>query len=426
VPRAAGRPSLFQPGWIVYGLFTLYPLWWLLGFGGFVFSFAVLPLFVWIVSQRQIERPPTAGMFTVFVLWVGVTAVEIDRFTRLLSFGLRYGAYTTALLLAYYVYNERRVTRDRFVRWVSWLWVAAIVGGYLGILLPNQRLPFTLASVLLPGSISSNDFVGTLVRPGFAQVQNLFGIAIPRPKTLFAFTNEWGGNVGLLTPFFVAANLYSPVARHRRFGVVMLVIAIPPMVISVNRGLWISVALTFAVIAVRSYLQGRNTPMKILAVSIATIGVLLIATPMGEVVGGRLSESDAGARAGIYQEAWDGALASPILGYGGPRPSINPFSPAVGTHGQFWFVMFSHGLVGLALYVSWVFTSMVRALRPRDPVSMMLACVVIVGGVQMFFYSLLPVSLPIILTAIGLMFRPVDRPHNDPVLPPLRHAAARG
>lgn len=408
--RAAGRPLLFPPGWIVFALFTLYPLWWFLGLGGFVFSFAPLPLFAWIVTQRHVERPPTVGLYLLFVAWVGITVVRIDRFTRFLSFGMRYGAYLAALLLAYYVYNERRVTRERFVRWVSWLWVGAIIGGYLGIMFPNSRLPFTLASELLPGSIKDNDFVSELVRPGFAQVQNLFGIAIPRPKTLFAFTNEWGGNVGLLTPFFVAATLYSADARRRRFGMIMLIVAVPPMVISVNRGLWISVAVTLAVIAVRSFLQGHNTPMKILAFSIAAVGVTLLATPLGSVVAGRLSEGDAGARAGIYHEAWQGAVDSPILGWGGPRPSANPYSPAVGTHGQFWFVMFSHGFVGLGLYVSWVAASMVRALRPRDPVSMMLACVVIVGGVQMFFYSLLPVSMSIILVAIGLMFRPTDHP----------------
>ena len=105
---------------------------------------------------------------------------------------------------------------------------------------------------------------------------------------------------------------------------------------------------------------------------------------------------------------------------GGPRPSANPFSPAIGTHGHLWFAMFSHGLVGLGLYVAWVLASMSRALRPRDPVSMMLACVVIVGGVQMFFYKLVPVSLPIILVAIGLMFRTDAPPDSSP-----QHAVSR-
>ena len=46
-----------------------------------------------------------------------------------------------------------------------------------------------------------------------------------------------------------------------------------------------------------------------------------------------------------------------------------------------------------------------------------IACVIIVGGVQMFFYNLLPFSIPIILTAIGLIAR------TDQVVP---SAAGRG
>jgi hypothetical protein len=42
----------------------------------------------------------------------------------------------------------------------------------------------------------------------------------------------------------------------------------------------------------------------------------------------------------------------------------------------------------------------------------MLACVIAVGGVQMFFYNLLPTSLPIILIAIGLISRG-DRASED-------------
>jgi hypothetical protein len=405
---AIGRPNMIRPGWIVYSLFVLNPIVWLLGLGGFVWSLAVLPLAVWVLLRPGLERPPTVALYTVYVVWAGFSAVRLDRASRLLTFGFRYAAYLSALLLAYYVYNERRVTREKFVNWVAMFWVWAIAGGYLGLLIPRGRLKVTLASVLLPNSIAGNEFVGNLVRPRFAQVQNIFGVSIPRPATLFAFTNEWGGNVGLLTPFFVAATLYSPDPKRRRLGVIGLLLSIPPMLVSVNRGLWISVAAILTIVAIRSFLVGRTAPLKFLAGGIMLLVGLLLFTPLGSIVSGRLSESDAGARAGIYQEAWDGALRSPILGYGGPRPSINPFSPAVGTHGHIWFAMFSHGLVGLGLYVSWVIWSMYSVSRRHDPVSIMLASVVFVGGLQMFFYSLLPASLPIILVAIGLSFRPDD------------------
>jgi hypothetical protein len=67
--------------------------------------------------------------------------------------------------------------------------------------------------------------------------------------------------------------------------------------------------------------------------------------------------------------------------------------------------MFSHGFVGLALYVAWLITAMYQAARYKDPVSLMLASVVYVGALQMFFYSMFSGSLAMILIAIGLLGR---------------------
>ena len=276
------------------------------------------------------------------------------------------------------------------------LWVAAIVGGYLGLILPNGRLSVTPVSLILPDSIANDEFVGNLVRPRFAQVQNFLGFPVARPSALFGFTNEWGGNVGLLTPFFVAATLFSDNPQRRRWGVIGLLAALPPMMLSVNRGLWLSAAAIMALVALRSFLLGRPGPLKFFGAAVVVIVALLALTPIGGLVSGRLSESDTGAREGIYREAWAGALESPIFGWGGPRPSANPFSPPVGTHGHLWFAMFAHGFVGLGLYLAWMGWAMLRSRVHRDPVSVMLAAVVFVGFVQMFFYKMLPVSLPII------------------------------
>lgn len=393
----------------MYALFVLNPVIWALGFGGFVWALASVPLIVWIMLRHDVKRPPATTIFILYVVWAGFSVIMLDSFTRFLAFGLRYGVYLTAIGLAIYVYNERRVTRTKFVDWVAMLWVWAIIGGYLGLLLPRMRLNVTLASLVLPRTLTRNEFVGNLVRPRFAQVQDIFGVAIPRPATLWAFTNEWGGNVGLLTPFFVAATLYSLDPWRRRAGVIGLVVAAPVMILSVNRGLWLSVGMIFAVVAVRSFLAGRTAPLKVFAAGIVMVAALITLTPIGSIVAGRLGDSSVDSRAGIYQEAWDGALERPILGWGGPRPSENPFSPSVGTHGHLWFAMFSHGLVGLGLYVTWLFTAMYSANRRHDPVSIMLASVIYVGALQMLFYNMFSGSLPIILIAVGLVARSDDR-----------------
>lgn len=410
--NTVARARWFRPGWIVFALFTLYPLWWFLGVGQFVWAVAAIPLAAWALRQRKLRRPPAVMLFGVYIAWAAFTVIRIDTGGRLLLFGLRYGVYLTSLGLAYYVFNERRVTREKFIHWISLLWVAAIVGGYLGLLVPNGRLNTTLASIVMPRSLASNEYVGNLVRPRFAQVRDYFGVELPRPSTLFAYTNEWGGNVGLLTPFFIAATLYSPDPRKRWLGVIGLVVATPPMILSMNRGLWISVGAILVIVAVRSFAAGRTGPLKALGLAVVALVVLVTVTPLGTVVTGRLEESDAGARSRIYAEAWEGAKDSPFLGWGGPRPSVDVFSPAIGTHGHVWFAMFSHGLVGAALYVTWFVWAMYCVSRRRDPVSIMLASVVFVGALQMFFYNMFSGSLPLILVALGLCFREPASAHR--------------
>ena len=215
--RSHGRPALLPPGWIVFVLFALYPVFWLLGLAGFVWAMASLPLLVWLLLRPGIERPPTVTLYTIYIGWALFSIVRLDSATRVMTFGLRYGAYLTAALLAYYVYNERRVSRTRFINWISLLWVYAIVGGYIGLLFPRVRLT-TPFGVLLPNSIANDEFIANFANPRLAQVQNIFGVELPRPTTLFAFTNDWGANVGLLTPFFVAATIYSGDQLRRRIG----------------------------------------------------------------------------------------------------------------------------------------------------------------------------------------------------------------
>jgi hypothetical protein len=56
-------------------------------------------------------------------------------------------------------------------------------------------------------------------------------------------------------------------------------------------------------------------------------------------------------RATVYRETFDRTLSSPLLGWGGPRPS-RTLDISVGTQGHLWNVMFSHGFLALALFVT--------------------------------------------------------------------------
>ncbi len=110
-----------------------------------------------------------------------------------------------------------------------------------------------------------------------------------------------------------------------------LAVGVPPMILSVNRGLWLSAGAIFAIVAVRSFLNGRTAPLKMLAVAIVAVAALVAFTPIGTLVGGRLSESDAGSREGIYHEAWQGASRLADLRVGRSASVREPVL-AVGRH----------------------------------------------------------------------------------------------
>ena len=78
---------------------------------------------------------------------------------------------------------------------------------------------------------------------------------------------------------------------------------------------------------------------------------------------------------------------SPWFGYGAPQANEeNPNLPAVGTHGQLWTVLFSHGIPGAALYVLFSVSLAVRTLASKDPTSTWLHVGTALVPVLMWFY----------------------------------------
>lgn len=407
--RAAPGPKRLLPrSWPVLGLFTMLPVWWFAGFGDLVWPAAAVPLGIWALGRRRLVMPATIGLYGLFVGWVVLSGTQLDRASRLGPFSFRLLTYVTAGLLLVWVVNERRVSRQRIVDLVAWLWVFAIAGGYLGLLFPRTQITTTIASVVLPERLAGHEFLAPNIRPGFAQVQDFLGFDVHRPRTLFAFSNSWGGNVALLTPFFVQGWLLSGSPRRRRQALLLLPVAAVPIVLSVNRGLWISLSVYAAYVVLRTLPRSGTTALK-LAAALAVAVAVVLASPLGRVVDERIGgESGDSSRATIYREALEGAGERPVFGHGGPRPSMRPTAPPVGTHGQVWLVGYSQGAVGLAIYLSWTVAALVLALRRRDTLSLHVTAVLVMATVQMFFYNLLPVSLPLIAVALGLALRGPD------------------
>ena len=237
-PVVQTQRRLLKPGWPLFVLFVGFPIWWALGLGGFIWPVMAFPMLLSLLRRNRIYAPPGMLLWVGFLVWMFATGVEIDSMGRALGFAYRGLVYLSATILLLYVFNSSRdVLQTRKVIWaLSIFWIYVVIGGFLGLLLPNFSFTSPVEAAL-PHSILNNDFVKEMVHPAFAQVQDFLGFPTPRPSAPFVYTNDWGGAFALLVPFVILA---WQTGLRRRFKLVLACAAaasIIPVVFSMNRGL---------------------------------------------------------------------------------------------------------------------------------------------------------------------------------------------
>src|SRR5204862_732838 len=155
--------------------------------------------------------------------------------------------------------------------------------------------------------------------------------------------------------------------RVRLFSLAVLAVAVVPVVYSLNRGLWIGLAVMAVAVAVRLALRGRFWALAGVAVTATALAAVLATPPLGVLVNQRLDHGKSnGVRTYLTAKSVSGALDSPVVGYGstrttlGGRQSISVGETAdcprcgnftIGGNGQLWQLLYAHGLAGTACYV---------------------------------------------------------------------------
>jgi O-antigen ligase len=130
-------------------------------------------------------------------------------------------------------------------------------------------------------------------------------------------------------------------------------------------------------------------------------------TPLKAIVEERLETPHSNERrVALYGEAIQGTSESPLFGYGAPRPSRwNPNAPPVGTQGQLWLVLFSHGWPGTIFFLSWFAFVFWRFRWPTPPTGFWCHVMLLIMFVQLPVYGLLPMQLHIVMLLIALAHR---------------------
>jgi hypothetical protein len=369
VPAPAGRRRAGWPAHLPLTTLVLgYPLWWLLGIDSLLPLLLAGPMWWQLRRRRRWRLPPGAGWWFLFVLWValGVTMLWVDApggvpgggASRLLVFAYRLAWYVACATVLLWVTNlDRSVSDRRLHALLGYLFVVCVAGGLLGLAAPAFEVR-SAVELLLPHGLAANEFVSSLVHPQAADVQTVLGRPEARPKAPFPFTNTWGSCLSITLVFFVVVLKERP--RWRVAGVVVLVLAAVPVVYSLNRGLWASIALGVVGLTLLAVSRGSRVAV-VGVVAGAVLGVLLLlASPLGTLYQDRLDHQHSNDRRAQLLEVTVDSVShgSPVLGFGTTRDVEGSFAsisgaatpdcpacgvPPLGTQGQLWLVVFSQG-----------------------------------------------------------------------------------
>ena len=432
-----------------------YPVWWALGLGALVFPIAAIPM-AWHLKQRaHIEVPPWFGLWLLFVGWsllgavvLGINAPDTLPTTfaqGLDAYVLRSLQYLGATVVLLYVGNltEVEVPKLRIVKWLSVLFVVTLGGGFLGLAMPSLQWKSPV-ELLLPGPLAARRGIVSMVHPQVAQIQDVIGMGDPRPNAPFEFTNAWGNNLSILIIWFVIWAIVYGTARRRLPGLATLAIAVVPIIYSLNRGLWLGLAIAVCYATFRLAIAGRPWLIGVL-VGVAAVGIAVLAvTPLGSVVESR---ADAGhsnqVRSSLAQKSIDGGIASPLIGYGGTRETIGSDESiaigatvecprcgnrTIGSTGHAWNVLYSHGFVGLGAFLGFFIGILWRYRRDSSPIAIAAHTIILVQMLYVFVYVGISSTLSLVMISVALLWRS-DRDreagHPDPAVPSIHDTGYR-
>jgi hypothetical protein len=417
--------------WPLAALVLGLPLWWVLGLSELAPLALAVPMAAQLLRRRTIHLPGGFGWWLLFLGWVllGLALLWVDAPSavpgggsgRLMVFAFRLAWYVACTIVLLWVANlDRIAVPDRTVHvLVACLFVIATAGGLLGILAPELEFRSAIEYVL-PGSIRSNGFVAAIVHPETADIQEVLGDPSPRPKAPFPYTNTWGSCMALTLVFLVAAVWRSPKLRLPALGIVG--VATVPIAFSLNRGLWMAIALTAVGGLLLLVLRSSPTKAATALVLAALAAMVIWVSPLGDLARERVENQHSNDRRGalLTETVSSVSQGSPLVGFGSTRDVQGSFEsiaggatpdcpacgvPPLGTQGHLWLVLFSQGWLGLAFFLIFVVLALIRSVRCRTINEIVCMFVTGIFLIQLPIYDTLGLPLMIVMIAIGLVAR---------------------
>jgi polysaccharide biosynthesis protein PslJ len=403
----AAPGGTMRPHTAPYVLVFTFPLLWVLGISAFAWPFLVLPLLIALASQRWIATPRRFGVWLLFLVLMVVSAVRLETPGSSLVFLYRASIYVSATVLFLYVFNApyRLLPTQTVVRALALAWSMVALGGLAGVLFPGAEWT-SIVERAAPNLVAQYTWVRELVHPALTDTSTFQGASSSRPTFLFAYTNEWGSAFALLLPFAIAAAARARGAL-RLLLVSALAAAIVPAVTSLNRGLWLSIAVGAVYVTFHYVRRHRVDIVGRVGLALSLMAAALVVTSLGAQVRNNLvrPQSDE-SRHQLYTESWKRVQDSPVIGFGTVQRSESQYLPRVGTHGQLLMVVVSHGIPAAICFFGWFFLSFRRTRRGDELGPFAARVALLLFLVQSLFYDLVPAQLMVAMVAAALVLRP--------------------
>ena len=394
------RPTRLLPAtWPVTFLVPGLVVWWALGLAPVARPLVAAPILASLMLQRRVRLPHAFGVWAVFLALVALSGLQLPV-GKLPAFGLRMSEYLAATVLMVYVHNLPAEARGESLRRVLFAgWLVLVGLGVLALLFPTGELP-SLSRAVIPRGIADDPWIRALTTPSLAQVHVFLGFPLPRPAAPFAYTNGWGSAFALLLPFAVAT-LVTGRPAERRMARIGLVVGVVPAVVSVNRTLWGSAAVSLLFLAATAADPTTRRVLRRVVLLIASLLVGLMLTQLGELAQQRLDTPHSNAaRADLAQQASQRVLDRPLLGYGAPQEFEGSRTrPPVGTQGQLWSITISHGIPATGAFLAFFVLAFRRS--QAHGTGLWTRASLVAAAVQLPFYGMLGGQLLILMVAVG-------------------------
>ncbi|WIM73064.1 O-antigen ligase family protein [Corynebacterium suedekumii] len=287
---------------------------------------------------------------------------------------------------------------------MTWFLGGMTVVGYAALIVP-QAVIRTPMSWIMPSGLASNELVRDMIVRQLAHWNPEAWVEqAVRPVAPFLYANTWGNVYSLVLPLVLLHLWLGWHTRHRWVTIVVVVSSIVPALSTLNRGMFVGLGVVLLWVLIQLLLRGR---VLLVGASIGTVAaafVLWSLSPLGDALRNRVESTySTEDRFQLYRSTLEAALRSPLFGYGSPRPAEEPWLPSLGTQGQLWTVLYSHGFVGVALFIGFLVAVFCLVARRRDVPGGVFGGIILATLVETVFYGMMTgIMVTLVVAALAL------------------------